>query len=180
MSPTPDAEALSLLDARPDDAGRLIAKAIEPIDEAIRRIGLPLRASHFAEDCADWDPDAYGVLQAHASRFVFAIEADECNLTEYCLCAAQGPDGQYGLYISVCEYHLVERRRRSKAGPMETVQEAKIDSIRLVRPNTLSLALRAQMLDELNQGHFLRAYKEHALAGGADGDVNRYWLPTKA
>lgn len=179
MSATPDADALSRLQALPDDAGRLIAKTVEPIDDAIRRLGVSLRASHFAEDCRDWDPDAYGVLQAHASRFVFALEATNGRCSEYSLCAATGPDGEHGLWVSVCEYHVVEVERTRKDGAVETLQKAEIDRVYLVRPNTLSLELRALLLDELNQGHFLKAYKEHVEAGGPDGAVLRPWFPQK-
>lgn len=180
MSSNLDSDALSCLERLADDAGRMIAKAIEPIDDAIRRIGVSLRASHFAEDCRDWDPKGYGLLQAHASRFVFAIEATNGLCSEYSLCAARGPDGRHGLYVSVCEYHVVDAERKRDDGAMETVQRAQIDRIYLVRPNTLSLELRALMLDELNQGHFLKAYKEHVEGGGPDGAVLRYWFPKKA
>jgi hypothetical protein len=179
MSGGPDAEALACLRTVPDDAGRMIAKAIEPIDDAIRRIGASLRASHFAEDCRDWDPAAYGVLQAHASRFVFAIEATDGRCSEYSLCAATGPDGRHGLWVSVCEYHVVDAERERKDGAMETIQKAEIDRVYLVRPSTLSLELRALMMDELNQGHFLKAYREHVEAGGPDEAVVRYWFPKK-
>jgi hypothetical protein len=175
MAAKPDSETLSRLGRLADDAGGMIAKAIKPIDEAIRQIGISLRASHFAEDCRDWDPAGYGVLQAHASRFVFAIEASDGTCTEYCLCAARGPDGQHGLYVSVCEYNIVETERDGKP-----YQRAEIDRIYQVRPAVLSLELRALMLDELNQGHFLKAYKEHVEAGGEDGAVVRYWFPKKA
>jgi hypothetical protein len=172
-------EALSRLRPRVPDGGRLIAQAIEPVDEVIRDIGISFRASHFAEDCRDWNPEGYAVYQAHASRFVFAIEATNGNVSEYCLCAARGPDGNCGLYVSVCEYRVVDQQRKNKGGHPEVVHRVVMDRVYTVKPNTLSIALRAQMLDELNQGNFIRAYEEHVRQNGPDGGVHRYWLPTR-
>jgi hypothetical protein len=172
-------DALARLQPIANDAGGMIADATKPIDEAIREIGVALRASHFAEDCRDWDPEGYGLYQAHASRFVFAIEAADGRCSEYSLCAARGPDGRCGLYVSVCEYHVVDEEREKADGSTALVHRAEIDRIYAVRPETLSLALRAQMLDELQQGHFLRAYREHVEAGGPDGAVLRPWFPQR-
>jgi len=177
MSAGESTDALSRLRPLAQDAGDLIEKAIAPIDEAIREIGISFRASHFAEDCRDWNPEGYALYQAHASRFVFAIEATSGNVSEYCLCAARGLDGRHGLYVSVCEYHVESQQQRNVDGSAGLVHRAVIDRIYLVKPNALSLALRAQMLDELTQGHFLKAYGEHVRSHGADGAVFRPWMP---
>jgi hypothetical protein len=173
-------DALARLRPLAEDTGHLIAKAIAPIDDAIRQIGVSFRASHFAEDCRDWNPEGYGIHQAHASRFVFAIEATDGNVSEYCLCAARGPDGRHGLYVSVCEYRVVSEQRENEDGGAGVVHRAVIDRIYLVKPNALSLALRAQILDELSQGHFLKAYEEHVRQNLPDGAVFRYWLPQRS
>ena len=182
MNGDESSDALSSLRRLKDNAGGLIAEAIAPVDEAIREIGVSFRASHYAEDCRDWDPDGYGYYQAHAGRFVFAIEVAEGNVSEYCLCAAQGPDGNHGLYVSVCDYHVEDEERKAEGGETEVIHRAVIDRIYLVRPETLSLSLRAQMLDELSQGNFLRAYRHYVEQGPEErpeDGVFRYWLPKK-
>jgi len=180
MNDDASSDALSSLRRLKHNAGGLIAEAIAPVDEAIRQIGVSFRASHYAEDCRDWDPDGYGYYQAHAGRFVFAIEVAEGNVSEYCLCAAQGPDGNHGLYVSVCDYHVEDEERKAEGGGTEVIHRTVIDRMYLVRPETLSLSLRAQMLDELSQGNFLRAYRHYLEQAPeerpADG-VFRYWLP---
>jgi len=179
MNGEASSDALEALHRLPKDAGGLIADAIAPVDEAIRALGIPYRSSHFAEDCRDWNPNAYAYYQAHASRFVFAIEAAEGRTTEYSLCAAAGPDGQCGLYVSVCESHT-ETEPAPEGSGWEVVHRVVIDRTYLAKPQELSLALRAQMLDELHQGNFLRAYRRHVervREGEADEDMNRYWLP---
>jgi len=161
------------------DAGDLIAQALTPIDDMIRENGVAFRASHFAEDCRDWDPEGYGYYQGHASRFVFAIEATDGKVSEYSVCAAAGPDGQCGLYVSVCEYHVVAEQRTGKDGKPEVRHSVAIDRIYLVKPNALSLALRAQMLDELSQGNFMRAYQQYVRQkreGQPAESVTRPWL----
>jgi len=166
---------------RRQDAGDLIAEAIAPIDEMIREHGLAYRSSHFAEDCQDWAADGYPYYQGHASRFVFAIEAADGVCNEYSLCAAQGPDGRYGLYVSVCEYRVVTEQREGKDGKPRPYHRVVIDRIYLVKPNALSLALRAQILDELSQGNFMRAYRRYVRehqAGEAGEPVTRPWLQT--
>jgi hypothetical protein len=58
-----------------------------------------------------------------------------------------------------------------------------IDRIYLVRPDALSLALRAQILDEISQGNFMRAYQQYVRqhqAGEAAESVVRPWLQTGA
>ena len=142
---------------RQPDAGRLIADALAPINEMIRENGFAFRASHFAEDCRDCPASGYAYYQAHAGRFAFAIEAAGGRASEYCLCAARGPDGDCGLYVSVCEYRVVDEPREGGGIRHRIV----IDRIRLVKPNALSLKLRAEMLDEVSNGNFLRAYRTH-------------------
>lgn len=160
---------------RRPDAGALITEAIVPVDEMIRENGVSFRSSHYAEDCRDWPAGGYGYYQAHASRFVFAIEATDGKVSEYALCAARGPDGVHGLHVSVCEYRTVDEPRDDGV-----VHRVVIDRMYLVKPNTLSLALRAQMLDELSQGNFLRAYRAHIEEhpdGAPEDSVFRYWMP---
>ncbi len=164
---------------RRQDAGDLIAEAIVPTDEMIRENGLAFRSSHFAEDCQDWAADGYPYYQGHASRFVFAIEATGGICNEYSLCAAEGPDGQYGLYVSVCEYRFVTEQREGKDGKARPYHRVVIDRVYLVKPDTLSLALRAQILDELSQGNFMGAYRRYVRehqAGEAVEPVSRPWL----
>ena len=167
-------EALARLKSVTQDTGRLVAQALEPVDEAIREIDIPFRSSHFAEDCRDWHPPEKGRHRAHASRFAFCIESTGNRATEYSLCAARGPDGQCGLYVSVCEYH--EEGERGTADPLVVV-----DRVFLTIPEKLSLWARVQMLDELSQGNFIKAYEEYIRQDGdrtpADG-VMRPWLPT--
>ena len=142
----------------------------------IRESGVSFRASHYAEDCRDWPARGYAYYQAHAGRFAFALEVADGRLSEYSLCAACGPDGVHGLYVSVCESH-VEDEPREDGGVTHRVV---LDRLFLVRPNALSLALRAQMLDELSQGHFLPAYRAHVEEhpeGAPEDPVLRYWLP---
>ncbi len=182
MNGNESSDPLARLRRLANDAGGLIAEALAPVDEAIREIGVPLRASHYAEDCRDWNPEGYGYYQAHASRFAFAIEVADGKVSEYSLCAAEGPDGTCGLYVSVCEYHVADEKRKNEDGSEEVIHRNVIDRIYLVRPETLSLALRAQMLDELSQGNFLRAYREHVERGREglpEEDLFRYWLPKK-
>ena len=165
------------------DAGDLIAQAIAPVDDTIRANGLAFRSSHFAEDCRDWPAGGYPYYQGHASRFVFAIEVADGVCSEYSLCAAQGPDGQYGLYVSVCEYRAVTEQREGKDGKPEPYHRVVIDRIYLVRADALSLALRAQILDEISQGNFMRAYQQYVRqhqAGEAAESVVRPWLQTGA
>ncbi len=168
-------EALARLKSVTEDTGRMVAGALAPVDEAIREIDIQFRASHFAEDCRDWHPPEGGRHRAHASRFVFAIESTGDRATEYSLCAARGPDGHCGLYVSVCEYHQVTE-------PGEAAPRIVIDRIYLTKPETLSLWLRVQMLDELTQGHFPKAYEAYARQDGdrtpADG-IMRHWLPKR-
>jgi hypothetical protein len=183
MNGNESSDALSRLRRLPEDAGGLVANAIAPIDDVIREIGVSFRSSHYAEDCRDWHPQGYGYYQAHASRFVFAIEATNGNVSEYSLCAARSPDGQHGLYVSVCEYRALSAQRENKDGSAGVFHRIVIDRIYLVKPNTLSLALRAQMLDELRQGNFIRAYEEHVRQNRAslpDDAVIRPWLPTRS
>jgi hypothetical protein len=164
---------------RRQDAGDLVAQALAPIDDMIRENGVSFRSSHFAEDCRDWDPQGCGYYQGHASRFVFAIEATDGKVSEYSLCAAAGPDGQHGLYVSVCEYHAVAEQREGKDGKPEVFHGVVIDRIYLVKPNALSLGLRAQMLDEVSQGNFMRAYQQYVRQkreGQAGDSVTRPWL----
>jgi len=180
MSNDPNGDALSIPRRLRHNAGSLIAEAIAPVDEAIREIGVSFRAAHFAEDCRDWDPEGYALYQAHAGRFVFAIEVAEGNVSEYCLCAAQGQDGEHGLYVSVCDYHVEDEERQAADGGTEVIHRAVIDRMYLVRPESLSLSLRAQVLDELSQGNFLRAYRhylEQAPEERPPDGVFRYWLP---
>ena len=162
---------------RQPDAGRLVADALAPIDEMIRENGFAFRASHFAEDCRDWPESGYAYYQAHAGRFAFAIEAAGGRASEYCLCAARGPDGECALYVSVCEYRVVDEPREG-GGVWHRIV---IDRIRLVKPGALSLKLRAEMLDEVSQGNFLRAYRthvrEHPDATPEDAII-RPWLHT--
>lgn len=161
------------------DTGDLVAEALVPIDDMIRENGVSFRASHFAEDCRDWDPEGNGYYQGHASRFVFAIEAADGRVSEYALCAAAGPEGQHGLYVSVCEYHAVTEQREGKDGRPKVSHGVVIDRIYLVKPDALSLALRAQMLDELSQGNFMRAYQQYvrqSREGQAGDSVIRPWL----
>ncbi len=177
MSSTEGNDPLARLQRLREDAGVMALHAIEPIDAVIREIGVSYRASHFAEDCRDWDPAEYPYYQAHASRFAFAIEVAEGKAAEYALCAARGPDGQHGLCVSVCESHVEDEPR--DGGVFHRVV---MDRIYTVRPNGLSLALRAQMIDELNQGNFLRAYEEHVREHRENlpsEAVFRYWLPTR-
>ncbi len=161
---------------RRPNADRLIAEAVVPVDEMIRENGVSFRSSHFAEDCRDWPAGGYAYYQGHASRFAFAIEVTDGKMNEYSVCAAPGPDGVHGLYVSVCESRTVDE-------PCEdggVVHRVVIDRIYLVKPNALSLALRAQMLDELSQGNFLRAYGRHIEEhpeGAPEDSVFRYWLP---
>ncbi len=160
---------------RQPDAGRLIADAIAPIDEMIRENGFAFRASHFAEDCQDWPESGYAYHQAHAGRFAFAIEAAGGRASEYCLCAARGPDGECGLYVSVCEYRVVDEPREGGGVRHRIV----IDRIRLVKPDALSLKLRAEILDELSQGNFLRAYRTHIREhpdGTPEDAIIRPWM----
>jgi hypothetical protein len=162
---------------RQPDAGRLIADAIAPIDEMIRQNGFAFRASHFAEDCRDWPASGCAYYQAHAGRFAFAIEAAGGRATEYCLCAARGPDGVCALYVSVCEYGVVDEPREG-GGVLHRIV---IDQIRLVKPDALSLKLRAEMMDELSQGNFLGAYRAHVREhpdGTPPDAVIRPWMGT--
>jgi hypothetical protein len=172
-------DILSRLRRLDRDTGDLVADAIEPIDQILAEIGVTFRASHFAEDCRDWSGEA-ACYQAHASRFVFAIEATEGRATEYSLCAAPGPDGRHGLYVSVCEYHTEGEHTEDADGTVLSEPQVVIDGIYTVRPESLSLDLRSQMLDELEQGHFLRALadliREHDGKPPAEA-MNRYWLP---
>jgi hypothetical protein len=180
MSSSETGDPLSRLHRLPDDVGSLVAKAIAPVEDVIREIGVPFRASHFAEDCRDWDPQGYGYYQGHASRFAFALEATDGRLSEYALCAAPGPDGQCGLYVSVCESHVVDEQREGRDGKPQVVHRVEVDRVSLVKPSSLSLALRAQLLDELHQGNFLRAYRQHVeehAKGAPEEAVFRYWLP---
>ena len=162
---------------RQPDASKLIADAIAPIDEMIRENGFAFRASHFAEDCRDWPESGYAYYQAHAGRFAFAIEAAGGRASEYCLCAARGPEGDCGLYVSICEYRVVDEPREGGG----VVHRVVIDRIRLVRPDALSLKLRAEILDELSQGNFLRAYRTHIREhpeGTPEDAIIRPWLPS--
>ena len=162
---------------RQPDASQLIAEAIAPIDEMIRRNGFAFRASHFAEDCRDWSPAGYAYHQAHAARFAFAIEAAGGRVSEYCLCAARGPDGECGLYVSVCNHHVEDVPHEGGGVRHQIV----IDDIRLVKPGALSLKLRAELMDELSQGNFLGAYRGHVRAhpdGTPEDAVIRPWLHT--
>lgn len=155
------------------DAGRMVAEALRPLEEAIREIDVPFRASHYAEDCRDWPSSASAARLAHAGRFVFAIECTGSRSTEYCLCAARGEDGHCGLYVSVCEYH-------EEPGAGDADPRVVLDRIYLMRPETLSLWLRVQMLDELSQGNFLRTYRaylDETPDPPPEGGVCRYWLP---
>ncbi|KPK63507.1 MAG: hypothetical protein AMK73_05050 [Planctomycetes bacterium SM23_32] len=66
-------------------------------------------------------------------------------------------------------------------GDRRPVHRIVIDRIYTVRPETLSLALRVQMLDELSQGHFLRAYRsyvEQTPSPPREGGLHRPWLPS--
>ncbi|MCK4283406.1 MAG: hypothetical protein KAX44_03740 [Candidatus Brocadiae bacterium] len=162
---------------RRQDAGDLIAEALAPVDEMIQENGVSFRASHFAEDCGDWPAGAYAYRQGHASRFAFALEAADGTLSEYCLCAARGPDGVHGLYVSVCESHTEDEPQEGGG----VIHRVVIDRIYLVKPNALSLALRAQMLDEVSQGNFMRAYRRHMEEypeGAPEDTVVRPWLPS--
>lgn len=174
-------EALSRLDVRYKDAGAMLAEALAPLDEAIRELDVPFRASHYAEDCQDWDPPDGGSQQAHASRFVFAIESAGGTTSEYCLCAARGPDGRCGLYVSVCDSRDVAEPPAKPGG--RPVHRVVIDRIFVTKPETLSLWLRAQIMDELSQGHFLRAYREYVEQTPnppPEGGLHRPWLPSHA
>ena len=176
MNGEESSDALSGLRRLREDTWSLIGGAIAPVDEAIRETGIPFRSSHYAEDCRDWNPKGCGYYQAHASRFVFAIEAVDGKVSEYSLCAAEGPDGQCGLYVSVCESHTETEPREGEGVAHRVV----IDRIYQVRPEELSLALRAQILDELCQGNFLRAYRQHVerqREGQPSDPVHRPWLP---
>lgn len=162
---------------RQPDAGQLVADAIAPIDEMIRENGFAFRASHFAEDCRDWPESGYAYYQAHAGRFAFAIEAAGGGASEYAVCAARGPEGDCGLYISVCESRVVDEPREGGG----VVHRVVIDRIRLVRPDVLSLKLRAEMMDELSQGNFLGAYRTHIRQhpeGTPEDAIIRPWLPS--
>ncbi len=179
MNGEENSDAMAALHRLRQDTGGLIAEAIAPVDEAIRELGVPLRSSHYAEDVRDWNPKGCGYYQAHASRFAFAIEAAEGKVSEYCLCAAEGPDGQCGLYVSVCESRTETEPGEGEEG-RDVVHRVVIDRMYLVKPDELSLALRAQMLDELHQGNFLRSYRKH-VEGQQEGQpsdpVHRPWLP---
>ena len=160
---------------RQPDAGQLIADALTPIDEMIRENGFAFRASHFAEDCRDWPASGYAYYQAHAGRFAFAIEAAGGRASEYCLCAARGPDGECGLCVSVCEYRVVDEPREG-GGVWHRIV---IDQIRLVKPDALSLKLRAEILDEVSNGNFLRAYRTHVREhpeGTPEDAIIRPWM----
>jgi hypothetical protein len=162
---------------RQPDAGQMIEDAIVPIDDMIRENGFAFRASHFAEDCRDWPATGYAYYQAHASRFAFSIEAAGGRATEYCLCAARGEDGQCGLYVSVCEYRVVDKPQEG-GGVRHTIV---IDQIRLIKPNAMSLKLRAEMMDELSQGNFLGAYRTHIREhpeGTPPDAIVRPWMGT--
>ena len=113
------------------------------------------------------------------SRLPFAIEAAEGRVTEYAVCAAEGPAGECGLYVSVCESHTETGPGEPGSG-WERRHRVVIDRIGLARPAELSLSLQAQMIDELHQGNFLRAYGEHVRRvreGRASDPVHRPWLP---
>ncbi len=162
---------------RRQDAGSLIAEALAPVDEMIQENGVSFRASHFAEDCRDWPAGAYAYRQAHASRFAFALEVADGKLSEYSLCAARGPDGVHGLYVSVCESHTEDEPQEGGG----VIHRVVIDRIYLVKPNALSLTLRAQMLDEVSQGNFMRAYRNHMQEypeGAPEDTIIRPWLPS--
>jgi hypothetical protein len=161
---------------RQPDAGRLIADALAPVNEMIRENGFAFRASHFAVDCRDWPASGDGYYQAHVGRFAFAVEAAGSRASEYCLCAARGPDGECGLCVSVCEYRVVDEAR--EGGVRHRIV---IDGIRLVKPEALSLKLRAQVLDEVAGGNFLRAYEAHLREhpeGTPPDAVIRPWMAT--
>ncbi len=180
MGGTEGSDALSRLKGRFEDGSMMVARALAPLDEAIREIDVPFRASHYAEDCLDWNPPEAGSPQAHASRFVFALESTGDRTVEYCLCAARGPDGQCGLYVSVCESHDVTEPPADGEG--QPVHRVVIDRIYLTRPETLSLWLRVQILDELSQGHFRKAYRayvEQTPDPPPEGGLHRHWLPTR-
>ena len=77
---------------------------------------------------------------------------------EYALCAARGPDREYGLYVSVCDYREYQEDYEDQDGN-DRVRPAIEFETHLVRPDDLPLPLRVRILDVLDR--FVKVYESH-------------------
>ncbi len=149
------------------EAGEQVGRRIAAVDEAIRRIGVPLPAywhraewlQHFAESGDDAGDLPDGTPTEHPFAFAWDAAPDG-DQVEYALCAVRGSDRKCGLHVSVCTH--------SGEG-----QSTQVQSLEVVGPNQLPLPTRIKVLDVLDA--FVQDYEAYVrhdrrgiLGGGGD------------
>jgi hypothetical protein len=153
-------------------AGEQVGRRIAVVDEAIRRIGVPLPAywhraewlQHFAESGDDAGDLPDGTPTEHPFAFAWDAAPDG-DQVEYALCAVRGSDRKCGLHVSVCTH--------SGEG-----QGTQVESLEVVKPNQLPLPIRIRALDVLDA--FVQEYEAYvrhdrrAILGGGGEDAGRH------
>lgn len=142
-------ELADRLETAHKEAGDRVAEKVQPIDDAIQRIGIAYHFGHYAEQLMN---QPAGDARLHRHCFAVEVERNGAD-TEYALCAARDLHRTVRLFVSVC--------RSKKVPQTEEEQEALVvvEEKKMLRPNELALPIRVKMLDELDA--FVEAYIEH-------------------
>lgn len=126
-------------------AGEMVAQAIAPVDEAIKRIGVTLNYQHYAELLTD----DRSPLLARQHPFTFATDQmANGEQAEWALCAARDRDGTCGLRVSVCKYFECQKQVEIEGGDVEMQPEC-IFGTDIIRPDEVPLPIRVRILNVL-------------------------------
>ena len=141
-------------------AAERLAEACKPVDEAIRRIGVALNCYHLAENMKSrLGQGFFDASDVEGHPFAFALEEESGGAAEYALCAARGPNRDYGLYVSVCKHVQRDEEYENRNGDVKTKTVVEIVEKSIVSPDSLPLGLRVRILNVLDA--FVKAYEEH-------------------
>jgi len=148
-------------------AGERVAKAIEPVDDAIRRIGVTYREEHYAENRRRIIEKATraNIAVPDGGRVpdtLICNDDEEGTSVEYILCASRMVvEGKRDcrLAVSVCRYREGERDWEDHDGEVLTSPVITIEEIRTLLPDQVPLSVRVRILDVIMD--FAKAYEEH-------------------
>ncbi len=140
-------------------AGDALAKAVAPIDEAIRKIGLTYCPDHYAEQCCERRRRGLTDSGADAHPFCFHEEATGAEQVEYGLCAARGSDDNPGLYVSACTWGRETEEGEDADGSPYTENLVVVSDVTITRVSDVRLPIRVKILDVLDE--FVDCYLAH-------------------
>lgn len=140
------------------DAGERVSAATSPVEEAVRKIGVPYQCDHYAENAQALIEQDISLEEATAHRHCFAEEEENEGEVEYALCVARDSKRKCGLHVSICKHSRKDERvssgpNKGRTRPVITVLEK-----RLVRPEEVALPIRVKILDVLDD--FIESYVE--------------------